>query len=475
MAESLPERRLRRCVENWPGAETGAYDPRCCRFPKSCSATVYDEAHVAERDLEPPVAEPEQSDVSVLDLVRQYASQRYMHGLDIGAGLAPDESRHGADAGALFARIAELLLQQPVQARDDRGWPLWQHDCQAITAFSAHVPENGAECSFCPRLDGPWRPLLVGGTPAPEPAAETYDEQTLVKVYDALKRAGLSQGQSINAVDEMQNLGLLFRERATCRPPAELTPELPHPSSNLAQVMEALGVDRPERVPDALNERLQLSERLGQMAALRERERDEARAEVERQAQQIARRLVDLERERDEARAEVERLNVAVSQEIEARDENAEWADRLANGIAEYLHVDIGEHSNMNLPWQAALIALPTPADPLVLSLPKVPKGTVALAGAAEPHRRYEPYVLPYEEDPVWRHVDDGALFHGLGGVLDAEHPHGVTIEMASPSEPAPRTAAEVWSALPGNVKQAMYSAGYAELAEALRRESEAL
>lgn len=30
------------------------YDPRCCRFPKSCSATVYDAELVTEEELEPP-------------------------------------------------------------------------------------------------------------------------------------------------------------------------------------------------------------------------------------------------------------------------------------------------------------------------------------------------------------------------------------------------------------------------------------
>ena len=25
------------CVEGWPECDDGAYDPRCCRFPKSCS------------------------------------------------------------------------------------------------------------------------------------------------------------------------------------------------------------------------------------------------------------------------------------------------------------------------------------------------------------------------------------------------------------------------------------------------------
>ena len=29
--------RERACVENWSGCESGEYNPRCCRFPKSCS------------------------------------------------------------------------------------------------------------------------------------------------------------------------------------------------------------------------------------------------------------------------------------------------------------------------------------------------------------------------------------------------------------------------------------------------------
>jgi hypothetical protein len=31
------ESRLAECVEAWPECEAGLYDPRCCRFPKSCS------------------------------------------------------------------------------------------------------------------------------------------------------------------------------------------------------------------------------------------------------------------------------------------------------------------------------------------------------------------------------------------------------------------------------------------------------
>lgn len=37
----LPRPRLKDCVETWPECYEGGYDPRCCRFPKSCSADVY--------------------------------------------------------------------------------------------------------------------------------------------------------------------------------------------------------------------------------------------------------------------------------------------------------------------------------------------------------------------------------------------------------------------------------------------------
>lgn len=46
-------RRLRVCVERWPECEEGTYDPRCCRFPKSCSCTVYSHDVISEDELEP--------------------------------------------------------------------------------------------------------------------------------------------------------------------------------------------------------------------------------------------------------------------------------------------------------------------------------------------------------------------------------------------------------------------------------------
>lgn len=57
--DSLP------CRERWPYAESGAYDPRCCRFPKSCS--------VEDEPITPaPAPEPPQTDASaLLDLIEQ--------------------------------------------------------------------------------------------------------------------------------------------------------------------------------------------------------------------------------------------------------------------------------------------------------------------------------------------------------------------------------------------------------------------
>ena len=36
----MVDNRLPECVERWPGCASGEHDPRCCRFPKSCSAGV---------------------------------------------------------------------------------------------------------------------------------------------------------------------------------------------------------------------------------------------------------------------------------------------------------------------------------------------------------------------------------------------------------------------------------------------------
>lgn len=40
-APRVPRRRLQGCVDAWPDAEDGAYNPACCRFPKACSPHPY--------------------------------------------------------------------------------------------------------------------------------------------------------------------------------------------------------------------------------------------------------------------------------------------------------------------------------------------------------------------------------------------------------------------------------------------------
>ena len=58
--------------------------------------------------------------------------------------------------------------------------------------------------------------------------------------------------------------------------------------------------------------------------------------------------ILNLVRERDEARAEV----AADEQIIAQRDSYHEWADKLAHAIG---GLDVGEHSNINNPWQNAI------------------------------------------------------------------------------------------------------------------------
>lgn len=39
------------CVERWPECHEGGYDPRCCRFPKSCSCEVTDTERTREHEV----------------------------------------------------------------------------------------------------------------------------------------------------------------------------------------------------------------------------------------------------------------------------------------------------------------------------------------------------------------------------------------------------------------------------------------
>lgn len=56
--------------------------------------------------------------------------------------------------------------------------------------------------------------------PPSKPAKAYFDENTLFKVYDSLRAAGLDEQAARDAISDMQNKGILFRERA---------PEVSHP------------------------------------------------------------------------------------------------------------------------------------------------------------------------------------------------------------------------------------------------------
>jgi hypothetical protein len=172
---------------------------------------------------------------SVIDLVKQYgeACANAVGAREFNG--EPEALSFEEEAAELLDRIAALLPQQPVQARDETGLPLFIHTCGHVSPESTPGIAEGEHHRFPPcRTPGPWRPVLIGGTRAPEPIGGHFGPDWR-----------WVEGQSAEQPDLM------------------------------AQVMAELGVDRPEDV---------LPQIRGFQGAVRVREaqRDEARAEVER-------------------------------------------------------------------------------------------------------------------------------------------------------------------------------------------------
>ncbi|MHA5404927.1 hypothetical protein ACVSMJ_10930 [Pseudomonas aeruginosa] len=100
--------------------------------------------------------------------------------------------------------------------------------------------------------------------------------------------------------------------------------------------------------------------------------------------------------ERDSALARVEELERELRNEenahtttIEQRDNAEHWADQLANAIAERFGVDIGEHSNLNCPWNEALVWMQQPPAQAQHSVPELDQSRSALT-EAQMRRIYE-------------------------------------------------------------------------------------
>ena len=72
--------------------------------------------------------------------------------------------------------------------------------------------------------------------------------------------------------------------------------------------------------------------------------------------------------------AAVEKERASEMDTIRDRDQYHEWADKLADAIAKYFGRDIGEHSNVNCPWDEALDVIeeaePIAAQPVAGELP---------------------------------------------------------------------------------------------------------
>ncbi|EOZ4780075.1 hypothetical protein ACSQPN_002680, partial [Pseudomonas aeruginosa] len=87
--------------------------------------------------------------------------------------------------------------------------------------------------------------------------------------------------------------------------------------------------------------------------------------------------IVHLINERDATQVRVEELERELRDEenahtttIEQRDNAEYWADQLAKAIAERFGVDIGEHSNLNCPWNEALVWMQQPPAQAQHSVP---------------------------------------------------------------------------------------------------------
>jgi hypothetical protein len=156
--------------------------------------------------------------------------------------------------------------------------------------------------------------------------------------------------------------------------------------------------------------------------------------------------------------AEVERLKLQVRDEIGQADEHAAWADRLAWAALKRTGVRETEEASGNEElWRLALDALTARPDPLVLSLPTVPPGTVALDG--ESGARFIPCgavswrgANRLEDDPTY----------GLGELLDFAGPMSVVMR-------EPRT----WPKLdkePDDISRTIEVEGHGRFVIAVRR-----
>lgn len=109
---------------------------------------------------------------------------------------------------------------------------------------------------------------------------------------------------------------------------------------------------------------------------------------------------------------------------IEQRDAAEDWADRLANRISEITGIDIGEHSNLNNPWSAALDALE--------ELASEPTGWRPIA-----EYQFGQWVMIWKEAAKWQKATGYKGCHEVRMIREDESwPDNVTHFMPLPAAP---------------------------------------
>lgn len=111
-------RRLRACVEAWPECEEGKYDPRCCRFPKNCSCTIY-RVDTPEEDLEPMQSPDIHSDyirIQTTDILSFMQAEVYA--CNKAHGWIDDGRTFGDDIALLHSEVSEALEHYRRQGKD---------------------------------------------------------------------------------------------------------------------------------------------------------------------------------------------------------------------------------------------------------------------------------------------------------------------------------------------------------------------
>jgi hypothetical protein len=349
---------------------------------------------------------------SWLDLVRQYGDARCL------VGIGRDYAANTEEAQALFARIAALVPQQPVQARSGIGFPWFHHGCGEVAKGS--VPPRLHTCD----KPGPWRPLLVAapdGDRTPEAKASPFGVRGWVHVdgTPCPEYLAPSHYKTLWCTTHGMNVSLPEPDLIAA-PDGDRTPERPGqtPSKGEIHVVAVLDESGNPRLvvqwpPDSADPR-----------------------------DTYQQKLID---ERDEACAEVERLRTKVNDVRADRDRILAFGEHLMDQLrAEIERLKAAQ------------------SDPLVLRRPEVPEGTVALVGVDGDRYRW----LGDGSDQ-WEAIEPRPGWRGqLGALLDREGTP-VRVELAPPREQ--RTAAEIWR----DIRQpSVVLSVPIELAEALDREA---